>query len=197
MNIQMKNHTKSGMISMRVMESMHTHRTKQFIKRLNWKLPSDETELEKDQFDDGLSNYVIASHEGNHLGSFRLRSAVEGTMIEQCFTSNLPLTAAFIKENRDSTTEITRLVSSPILDSNERQRVCAALLEALRAEVNENPNTYFVAVVSNSILRLLFRRKIRFTLYERGLIDEGAAVSIILQNGLFSEAGITSAHSSP
>lgn len=175
---------KSKNIPLSLTQSMHLHRYDQFCNRLNWNLPVGKSKLEKDQFDDGKSNYIIVSEGGSHLGSFRLRDAADGTMIEQCFCSSLLKTVNFIQENRANTIEITRLVSSPALNPRERKRVRKFLLAALQNELCKRPNHFFVAVVSAPILRLLFCQKVPLELYECGNIDDSMAASVILGLGI-------------
>lgn len=177
--------TQTENFSQSVTRSMHLHRHAQFRERLNWSLPSENSQMEKDQFDDGNSNYTIISQGREHFGSFRLRNATDGTMIEQCFLEQLPQTVRLVQENRARIIEITRLVSSPTVSPRERKRVCGMLLEALRGALLKRPEHFFVAVVSAPILRLLFCRKVRFKLYERGVIDESMAASVILEHGAF------------
>lgn len=70
--------------------SMHADRKALFGDRLGWPVNVDEHGREYDQYDDGESLYIVASEDGRHTASMRLRSTLAPTMINDHFAHLLP-----------------------------------------------------------------------------------------------------------
>lgn len=90
---------------------MHHDRKRVFVDRLGWELPSRESWLEVDQFDNEYAVYLIARAPttGRHQGSVRLlpstRPHVLSTLFQSLCANGVPVD--------DSCWEISRLVAPP------------------------------------------------------------------------------------
>ena len=89
---------------------MHHHRKRVFVDTLQWNLPSPDSWLEVDDFDNEHAVYLLArSAAGHHEGSVRLLPSTRRHMLESLFSE---LCAYDVPVSEDCW-EISRLVTCP------------------------------------------------------------------------------------
>lgn len=160
--------------------SMHLHRHQQFRERLKWSLPCKDENYEYDQFDNEMSYYIHAHENNLHTASLRIRHAKFGTMVDGCFSREMPNTKKLISQHRAMCFEITRLVTAPEISDKSRKAACKSLLVALRKEMEKFPDHIYLAVVSVPALRLLSRCGLRVDRIEKSVIDGDLACSVVI-----------------
>ena len=141
--------------------AMHSDRARQFVIRLGWNLRVDECGWETDEYDDGRSEIILVSSGASHLASCRLRSANDGTMLEDHFSAIFPKGSAIVASNRGNFFELSRLVTSPELSHRRREVALRELARQLQYAMAARPvGVRLFAVTFGSALRLMARRGI-------------------------------------
>lgn len=107
-------------------DAMFSHRKRQFVDRLNWRISADDSGLEKDHYDNEYTRYLIyLSDSGNHLGSLRMSERVRNSMISDVFSEEFPKKA----ELNPNELEITRFCVSPSISGRVSRFVSEALIK--------------------------------------------------------------------
>jgi len=133
-----------------VYHSMLRDRGRQFVTRHRWTLELDESGLERDAFDDGLTQYCIWMKDGRHAASLRLRRAKYGSMAEVHFP-------ALWRRELSSAVEITRLCASPYLAAEDQSRAVSDLLIGLCRYCQRYDINSLFGIVFPSALRAIRR----------------------------------------
>lgn len=135
----------------RLRESMLLDRSLQFVQRHRWALELDKNGLEQDEYDDKASTYCIASTNGRHDASIRIRSESDGSMVEKHFPSFWNLA----KNDLIGSYEVTRFCTSPNLTSQKRNTAVLDVLLGLCRHCLRNQIESFFGVVYPSVQRTL------------------------------------------
>lgn len=134
---------------------MFQDRGQQFVDRLRWDIPKDQSGREQDQYDNESAYYVIwVGRDGQHRGSVRLASTINSYMVEDHFQGHFPN----IPKRKTTTWELTRFCISPSVPSDDAQRVTSNLAEGTIAFGLESGVREFIGICYPNMLRV-YRRK--------------------------------------
>jgi len=158
--------------------SVFFDRGQQFVDRLGWDLCVGPNGHEIDEYDDNHSYYLAVHECGRHLGSCRVRSTKQSTMVMDHFLDTFPDASDFLKMQKGRVFELTRFCRAPDISVDKSRRMLTRLAILLDTFRDRHRLTGFVAVVFPQVARFLDTIGVRYLVLSKSKMD-GKAVQLI------------------
>lgn len=157
-------------------------RRRQFVDRMQWDLCISPTGLERDEYDDDQSDYLVVESAGKHMGSCRVRPTNVSSMVTDHFLASFPDARNFLQMQNGRLYELTRFCRSPDISQVESRIMLGAIAELIDEYRDRKGLAGFIAIVFPKVARFMDKIGMRYVVLDRSTVNGEKVLLICITN---------------